>query len=118
MIRDEQGAASVLAVALVAVLVTAMTGGAQVGAVVLARHQAQSAADLSALAAAAHLPAGSAGACNRAQHLARAMDAFAVACSVDGLDIVVTVQVLPAVGGRWTGPATAVARAGPASENN
>lgn len=98
---------------MVVVLVTVMVGGAHLGAVALARHKAQSAADLAALAAAAYLPAGSGGACTRAGQLAQAMDAVAVACTVDGLDIVVTVQVSPAVGGRWTGPATAVARAGP-----
>lgn len=100
---------------MVAVLVTVLMGAAHVGAAVIARHRAQTAADLAALAGAAHLPTGTGPACTRAERLARAMHALAVTCTVDGLDLVVTVAVSPVLGGRWMGPATAVARAGPAA---
>lgn len=98
---------------MVVVLVTVMMGAAHIGAATLARHRAQAAADLAALAGAAHLPTGMGPACTRAERLARVMHALAVSCIVDGLDLVVTVEVSPALGGRWIGPATAVARAGP-----
>lgn len=100
---------------MVAVLVTVMMGAAQIGAAVLARHRAQAAADLAALAAAAQVPAGSAAACARADRLVRQMRAAVAACTVDGLDVVVTVQLWPALRNRWLGPARAAARAGPSS---
>lgn len=91
----------------------AVTGAAGwLGAAVVARHQAQSAADLAALAAAARMPAGPASACAQAGVVARAMRAHTTDCAVDDLDVVVTVEVGLAVS-RW-GSAHAAARAGPA----
>jgi secretion/DNA translocation related TadE-like protein len=78
---------------------------------VVARHRAQAAADLAALAAAAGLPAGSQTACVQANAVARAMGVSTADCVVDGLDVVVTIEVGLAVG-RW-GKARAAARAGP-----
>jgi len=98
---------------MVAALLWVTVAGACLGAAVVARHRAQAAADLAALAAAARLPAGATGACARATAVARRMGAAAARCEVDGLDVVVTVDV--AVG--WAGPigtARAAARAGPA----
>lgn len=96
---------------MVAALVTVSVGGAHLGAAVIARHRAQSAADLAALAGAAQLSAGPARACARADRIARSMDTHAE-CLVEGLDVVVTVTAR-AGGLRWSAPATAVARAGP-----
>ncbi len=95
--------------------VSAMTvGGAHLGAAVIARHRAQAAADLAALAGAAYVPAGTDAACAQASVLARSMGATAVECAVDGLDILVTLEAPTTLGLSWMGPARAIARAGPA----
>jgi len=97
---------------MVAVLLTVTGGAGYLGAAVVARHQAQSAADLAALAAAARVPAGAESACAQAGVVARAMRARTAACAVEDLDVVVAVEVGLAVS-RWGG-ARAAARAGPA----
>ena len=96
---------------MVVVLLSVTGGCACLGAAVVARHQAQAAADLAALAAAARVPAGAEAACAQAGAVARAMRADPAGCAVDDLDVVVTVEVGLAVG-RW-GTARAAARAGP-----
>lgn len=103
-----------MAAVMVAALLAVTVGGAYVGAAVIARHRAQAAADLAALAGAAGLPAGAHIACGQASSLARAMGTVAVACRVDGLDVVVTVEVSRSLGPAEMEPARAVARAGPA----
>jgi secretion/DNA translocation related TadE-like protein len=75
----------------------------------VARHRAQSAADLGALAAATRLPAGAAAACAQADAVALAMRTDPAGCLVDDLDVVVTIELRV---GRW-GAARAAARAGP-----
>ena len=97
---------------MVAVLLAVTGGAGYLGAAVVARHQAQAAADLAALAGAARLPAGQESACAQAGAVARAMQARTADCAVEDLDVVVTVEVAPAVS-RW-GSARAAARAGPA----
>ncbi len=109
---DELGSATVVAAAMVAVLLAVTGGGAALGSVVVARHRAQAAADLAALAAASELPAGTATACSWATRLARRMRADNAECAVDGLDVVVTVRMSVPLAGRFTARATA--RAGPA----
>jgi secretion/DNA translocation related TadE-like protein len=101
----------VVAAAMVVVLLTITGGVAYLGAAVVARHRAQAAADLAALAAAARVPAGAETACAQADAVDRAMRARTSRCVVDGLDVVITVEVI-AGGGRW-GTAQAAARAGP-----
>ncbi|GAB7145380.1 Rv3654c family TadE-like protein [Mycobacterium riyadhense] len=98
-----------LAAAMVAVLLSIAGAGAYLGAVVVARHRAQAAADLAALAAAARLPSGAATACGRATAVAREMRAAEIQCGVDDLDVVITVEVAVA----FAGAARAAARAGP-----
>ena len=100
-----------LAAAMVAVLLCITGTGAYLGSVVVARHRAQAAADLAALAAAARLPVGIAAACTRASVVAREMRVDDAECSVQGLDVIVTVEVAVA----FAGMARAAARAGPAS---
>ena len=97
---------------MVAVLLSITGGGAYLGSAVVARHRAQAAADLAALAAAARLAAGPEAACAQANAVARQMRVSTTGCDVDDLDVVVTVDVRVAVGG-W-GSARAAARAGPA----
>jgi secretion/DNA translocation related TadE-like protein len=94
---------------MVVVLLSVTGGSACLGAAVLARHRAQAAADLAALAAAARVPAGAETACAQADALARAMRTSPAGCALDDLDVVVTIEVGV---GRW-GAARAAARAGP-----
>ncbi|MCW1959563.1 MAG: flp pilus-assembly TadE/G-like family protein [Mycobacterium sp.] len=82
-----------------------------VGSAVVARHRAQSAADLAALAAAANVPAGARAACLRAQAVASAMRVVLQDCDVDGLDV--TVVISADTGLNLGGKARAAARAGP-----
>ena len=96
---------------MVAVLISVALGGVWIGAAVLARHRAQSAADLAALAAAARLAAGPSAACRAAATLTAASGATLRRCDVVDLDVVVAVSVQ--AGGLIGGRATAVARAGP-----
>jgi len=98
---------------MIAVLTAITVGCVYVGAAVVARHRAQAAADLAALAAASRLPQGAAAACAHASAVAAAMQTTLAACAADGLDVVVTVDVAVALGRLSTGPAHAVARAGP-----
>lgn len=95
---------------MVVVLLTVTGGSAYVGAAVGARHRAQAAADLAALAAAALVPAGAESACAQATAVARTMRTAVADCTLEDLDVVVTVEERV---GRW-GNARAAARAGPA----
>ena len=97
---------------MVAVLLCVTGAGAYVGSVVVARHRAQAAADLAALAAAAQLPSGVGAACARATAVAQEMRVDDVRCEAEDLDVVVTVQVAAV----FAGAARAAARAGPVSE--
>ena len=109
--RADRGSASVCSLAVGLVLLGAGLAGAMVGAAHVARHQAQSAADLGALAGAGRAWAGPAAACDRAAEIVTANQARLSGCWVDGLDVTVTVEVTPAAG--LQGVATAWARAGP-----
>ncbi len=93
---------------MVAVLLFVTAAGAYLGSAVLARHRAQAAADLAALAGAARLPDGVAAACARATSVTREMRVGGARCEVEDLDVVVTVEVPVAFG-----TARAAARAGP-----
>lgn len=98
---------------MMAVVLTITIGGVYVGSAVIARHRAQAAADLAALAAAIHLADGTAAACARASALAVAMNAAVTRCEVDDLDVLVTVETRVPLGLIAVGPAHATARAGP-----
>lgn len=112
---DEGGAASITAVAALAVLIAVTAGLAHVGSAVVARHRAQAAADLAALAAATSIATGAESACGQAILVARAMDTSLTDCAVDGLEVVVHVDAVLGLGGWRFGPAHAAARAGPVS---
>lgn len=117
MRRDERdrGAASVLVLAAGLVLVMAGLGGAAVGSARVARHQAQNAADLAALAGAREAIFGEEVACARAARFATANGARMTSCAVQGLEIVVRAEVAVHPLPRLTGHADAAARAGPVS---
>ncbi|OPE52010.1 helicase [Mycolicibacterium diernhoferi] len=97
--------------AMIAVLSAVTVGVAVLGSVVIARHRAQSAADLAALSAAAWVAAGHQVACARAVSVAAAVRTAVTDCTVQGLDAVITVEAAAGVPG-WR--ASARARAGPA----
>lgn len=97
---------------MVAVLLCLTGAGAYLGSVVVARHRAQAAADLAALAGAARLPEGVAAACARATAVVRAMRVGDARCAVQDLDVVVSVDVPVA----FAGAARAAARAGPVGD--
>jgi secretion/DNA translocation related TadE-like protein len=98
---------------MVALILAACGGAVVVGTAVIARHRAQAAADLAALAAAGRLAAGQATVCEWAASLANSMHASIAGCVVQDLDVIVTVDVsVPLT--RWgIGTARASARAGP-----
>jgi secretion/DNA translocation related TadE-like protein len=103
----------VVAAGVMTVLLVLCVAGALVGSAVIARHRAQAAADLAALAAAARVALGAQAACASAAALATASGAALSSCTVDELDVVVTVEV-PVGLGRWgVNAARAGARAGP-----
>lgn len=113
--RSELGAGSVLAVAMLGVLVTATVAAAGVVGVVATHRTAQSAADLAALAGAAALQDGG-DACVRAGEVARRNRTELRACSVQGWNVAVEVSADTA---RLPGGALdlrARGRAGPAIE--
>jgi secretion/DNA translocation related TadE-like protein len=110
--RGARGAASVLAVALLSVLLLVGAALGVVAAVVWAHRTAQSAADLSALAGAAELQEGEE-ACGAARRIAAANHASLTSCQVQGEEVMVEVLV---TGPRWLGQdedLSARARAGP-----
>lgn len=99
------------AAVVMAVIAAVAVGGIVVGSAVVARHRAQSAADLAALAAAARVPLGAQAACRQAHAIAAAMRVTVVDCQLVNLDVRVTVSAQ--TGLRIGGQAVAVARAGP-----
>lgn len=108
----ERGAASLLVVTCVVLLLVIGSALGVVAALVRSHRSAQSAADLAALAGAAAWQRGD-DACGAAAALARANAAEVVGCHLVGDDVIVAVKVL---GPRWLGQTadlTAQARAGP-----
>jgi secretion/DNA translocation related TadE-like protein len=110
---DERGAATVLVVAILGLLLFVGAALGAVGALVRAHRSAQSAADLAALAGAAALARGE-DPCPAAAAVAAANGATTTSCAPDGREVRVAVEVS---GPRWLGQGadpTAEARAGPA----
>jgi secretion/DNA translocation related TadE-like protein len=114
VVSDERGSATVIGACVVAALAGLVVLIVYVGAAVSARHQAQSAADLGALAAAQALMLGGENPCGDAETVVRRMSAGVGSCVVDGSDVVLTVTVGVELGGLGQRQARAVARAGPA----
>lgn len=107
---SDQGSASIWLLG-VGLAVTVFAGAvAMAGGAAVARHRAQAAADLGALAGAVHAADGVEAACAVAAEIVRANGARPAGCAVAGLDVTITVEV-DAPGG-W-GTAKGVARAGP-----
>ncbi|MEU4315492.1 Rv3654c family TadE-like protein [Nocardia sp. NPDC024068] len=88
----------------------------QVGAVVVARHRVQAAADLAALAAAGELRSGADAGCAAAESLGRRMNVRVERCAVSGWDVLISAEQKVPVGPFGERSIRAVARAGPVKE--
>lgn len=111
----DTGAATIWTAMAVAALTAVATLALWLGATVIARHQAESAADLGALAAASHASEGPVQACERARWIADRMAVRLVSCRWHHLDALVEVEATsPAIAG--LPKPSAHARAGPATE--
>ncbi len=109
----DRGAASVWLLALGMAVVAVAAFGASVGAAIIARHQAQSAADLGALSAAVHAVEGATAACGHATRVVSANHARLMECRVVGLEAVVSVRRRAAGLAAALPHASARSRAGP-----
>jgi secretion/DNA translocation related TadE-like protein len=110
--RDE-GIATVWAAAGAAVIMAALLLGLHLGAAVAARHRAEAAADLAALAAAGQAVHGVRTACRQAEVIAREMGGEITRCLLSEWDALVEVHVPVPLALPGTGPAVGRARAGP-----
>lgn len=110
----DRGSATVLAAVLSLVVLVLLWGLVQVGAATVSRHRAEGAADLAALAAAAHVIGGPEHACAQAGRVISGMRARLVSCTLTGQEA--RVEVLGQLPGPLSGrqPPSARARAGPA----
>ncbi|BDT84590.1 flp pilus-assembly TadE/G-like family protein [Nocardia cyriacigeorgica] len=115
-LRGEAGAATVFAALALAGLLGLTVLVGQVGAAVVARHRAQAAADLAALAAAGALVYGAAEACAEGGEIARRMRMTIRGCEVAEWDVVVTVEGKVPMGLLGDRTVRARARAGPVEE--
>lgn len=113
--KGDKGSATVWTVTVMALLWFVAVVVVQVGVARVARHQAQSAADLSALAGAARARSAPEAACRRAADTARANHARLLHCALSGpvTEVMVAVPFTLPVLGEQT--AQARARAGPAA---
>lgn len=109
---DDRGVATVLVCFLAMALIAVTVLGLQLGAAVAARHHAESAADLAALAGAAVVLDGGDTACSAARRIATANGVVVTSCATDGADVLVEVSVAVRIG-PLDRAATAHSRAGP-----
>ncbi|WBB57391.1 Rv3654c family TadE-like protein [Verrucosispora sp. WMMD573] len=109
----ERGGATICLLGVGLLFVVAGLLGAGVGAARVARQQARVAADLGALAGAARVLQDEPVACARAAELVAANAARLVRCQIDGLDVLVTTEVIVSPLPGMTRAARATSRAGP-----
>lgn len=111
-VLSERGAASVLVLSLVGVVLALTLGALVVASAVVASQRARLAADLGALAGASAVQHGAppARACSTAARVAHANGAATQSCSSDGSVLELRVRVPARL---WPAPAVARARAGP-----
>lgn len=112
-VDDDRGVATVWAAGAIAVLVSMAVFGLRLGEAVVLRHQAESAADLAALAGAAQVLAGEQYACAQARRVTDRMRVRLVSCQTQGWDVLVELTAQPAGWLGGLGAATGRARAGP-----
>nr|WP_239003598.1 Rv3654c family TadE-like protein [Nocardia panacis] len=115
-VRDVTGGATVLACSALVGLITVTVLIGQVGAVVVARHRAQAAADLGALAGAGALEGGVEAGCAAAGEIAGRMKFHLEGCEVSGWDVTLKITEKIPMGLFGVRTIRAIARAGPAEE--
>jgi secretion/DNA translocation related TadE-like protein len=111
--EHDRGSATVWAAVGVSVIMTVFVVGLHLGAAVIARHRAEAAADLAALAAAGVAVEGPEAACRRAGEVAGAMGGTLTSCRLSGWDALVEVRVPVALAAPGIDTAAGRARAGP-----
>jgi len=112
MDRD-QGSVTIWVAGFIAVLWLAATAAMAYGGAVIGRHRAETAADLTALAAAMHVLDGESGACSVAAGIAGRNGGVLRSCRFVGSDVEVEVTRSVDVAGVGMRTAVARARAGP-----
>jgi secretion/DNA translocation related TadE-like protein len=112
-VRSDRGAASVWSMGAVVALLSVTVAVLHLGGVAVARHQAESAADLAALAGAGRVVVGERAACERAARITERMRVRLDSCQARGWDVLVQVSARPAGPVGRFGAAVARARAGP-----
>lgn len=112
-VGGERGGATVLGCLALSTLIAVTLLIGQVGAVAVARHRAQAAADLGALAAAGALELGAEAGCAEAGEVVRHMRVRIRRCEVTQWDVLVTVEGNVPIGLLGNRTVHAVARAGP-----
>jgi len=112
-VDGERGSATVVGLGAVLALLTVFAIALQLGAAVITRHRAEAAADLAALAAAAHAVGGEPAACASAGRVTDRMAVRMVSCELRGWDAIVRVEAAPPGLLARFGVARATARAGP-----
>ncbi|MDI2032811.1 flp pilus-assembly TadE/G-like family protein [Saccharopolyspora sp. TS4A08] len=112
---DDRGSATPVAAVLSLVVLLLLWWLVQLGAATAARHRAEGAADLAALAAAAHAIGGPESACAQAERVTRGMRTRLITCTLTGREA--RVEVAGELPGPLAGkaPPSARARAGPAT---
>ena len=112
-LSDERGSATVVMLAVIAVVLMLTISGLFLASSILASHRARAAADLAALASASVLMRGepSAAACQFAAQVAAANHGRVQGCIAVGTEVRLTIAVL--AGMKGLGVATARSRAGP-----
>lgn len=113
--RGERGAATLVVMACIGVLLLLGAALGFVAGMVIAHRQAQGAADLAALAAAEAVATGRDG-CAAGAEVAEANDGRLVACVVDGAVVTLEVAVTGPRWQEWSHELTAEARAGPVEQ--
>ena len=111
---SDRGAATVWAAASVAVLTAVLVAALDLGGATVARHRAEAAADLAALAAAGEAARGTEVACGRASAIAAQMGARVVLCQLRGWAALVEVEAGVRLGLLGPVPVRGRAHAGPA----
>lgn len=110
--EGDEGVSTVFGALMVGLLIVVTGVCVRLGGAMLARQQAETAADLGALAGAADVLHGADAACAGAARVVAANRGRLTSCVLDGLDVLVSVAVpVPAFGGSASGRA----RAGPVS---
>ncbi|MET8875600.1 Rv3654c family TadE-like protein [Nocardia sp. NPDC004604] len=109
----DDGVATVFACLVLAALIGVTLLIGQVGVVIVGRHRAQAAADLSALSAAGELERGADAGCAAASEIASRMGVRILQCTVVQWDATVTVEGNVPIGLFGKRTVRAVARAGP-----